>query len=117
LLSCRYDRGARSACYQSVNALDSAWDSHCNRSMRSVVFLIKYLVREAVQGNAFGSKIGSESRSRPFAGRQQMPAARLEWSRGNLKFRGGTLRHQGEKFAPDLLRDGTGIHDDIVHAG
>jgi hypothetical protein len=65
-------------------------------SMRSVVFLIKYLVWETVQGNAFGSKIGSESRSRRFAGRQQMPAARLEWSRGNLKFRGGTLRHQGE---------------------
>ena len=39
-------------------------------SMRSVVFLIKYLVWETVQGNAFGSKIGSESRSRPFAGRQ-----------------------------------------------
>jgi hypothetical protein len=28
--------------------------------------LIKYLVWETVQGNAFGSKIGSESRSRPF---------------------------------------------------
>ena len=65
-------------------------------SMRSVVFLIKYLVWETFQSNAFGSKIGSESRSRPFVDRQRMPVARLEWSRGNLKFRGGTLRHQGE---------------------
>jgi hypothetical protein len=68
--------------------------------MRSVVFLVKYVVWETVQGNAFGSKIGSESRSRPLAGRQQMPAARLEWSCGNLKFRGGTLRHHDENRCP-----------------
>jgi hypothetical protein len=69
-------------------------------SMRSVAFLTQYLAWETVNGNAFGWKIGSESRSRRFSGRQQMPAARLEWSRGNLKFRGGTLRHQGENRCP-----------------
>jgi hypothetical protein len=45
--------------------------------------------------------MGSESRSRRFSGRQQMPAARLEWPRGNLKFRAGTLRHRGESRGQD----------------
>jgi hypothetical protein len=45
--------------------------------------------------------MGSESRSRRFSGREQMPAARLEWPRGNLKFRAGTLGHPGESRGRD----------------